>query len=100
MAPGMLPAAISSLRKSSIGESFSRDSTAPGGGPSTTAAADKGAARQRTPTIAANCLLGAKWRGNIFLPDGTIGRADVIALLQSNPDGRRSVERVVLPRKR
>src|ERR1700694_1667535 len=91
MAPGIFPPAIPSLRKSSIAESFSTDSTAPGGGPSTTAAADKGAARERDPTMAARLLAGAKWRERArkhLLPDRTIGRTDVIALLQSNPDGR------------
>ena len=39
MAPGILPEAISPLRKSSIRWSFSTDSSAPGGGPNADAAA-------------------------------------------------------------
>ena len=69
MAPGMWPEATSPLMKSSMVESFSRDSTAPGGGLSSTAAADKGAATQKAAAIAANRvaqgLLDVKSRGDI-----------------------------------
>src|SRR3979409_828913 len=54
MAPGILPDAISPLMKSSIGESFSRDSTAPGGGPSSIVVADKGVATQTIAAITAS----------------------------------------------
>ncbi len=61
MAPGMLPEAISRLRKSSMAESFSRDSTARGGGPSWTA--------ETVATVAATKatqrLDDAKFRGNM-----------------------------------
>src|SRR5260370_18268572 len=92
IAPGILPEAISSLRKSSMGESFLRDSTASGGGPSSPVAADKGAANETAATIAANRMAKGRvdvtLRGNICLPDRSVGRSDVIALLQSDPDGR------------
>src|SRR5450631_4677399 len=84
MAPGILPEAISPLMKSSMAESFSRDSTAPGGGPSSTVAADKGAATQTTAAIAANRMaqrrLDAKPCGDISLPDRSIGRREVMVL--------------------
>src|SRR2546421_4093648 len=54
MAPGILPEATSPLINSSIGESFSRDSTAPGGGPNSTVAADRGAASETAASIAVN----------------------------------------------
>src|SRR3954453_7680911 len=54
MAPGILPEATSPLIKSSIGESFSRDSSAPGGGPNSTVAADTGAASETAASIAVN----------------------------------------------
>jgi len=69
MTPGMLPEATSPLMKSSMDESFSRDSTAPGGGPSSTAPADKGAATQTAAAIAANRVaegrLDVKSRGDM-----------------------------------
>jgi hypothetical protein len=69
MAPGMWPEATSPLMKSSMDESFSRDSTAPRGGPSSTAPADNGAATQTAATIAANRVakegLNVKSRGDI-----------------------------------
>src|SRR6266849_1147946 len=85
MAPGMLPAAISALRKSSMAESFSRDSTACGGGPSWAA--------ETVATVAANKaaqrLDDAKCRGNMLDPAVMrTGASEVIALLQSDPDGR------------
>jgi hypothetical protein len=45
---------------------------------------------QLTDSVSANTmanLLDAKLRESIFLPDRSIGRTDIIALLQSGPDG-------------
>src|SRR3982074_2104291 len=50
MAPGILPAAISPLMKSSMRESFLTDSSAPGGGPKSAVAADEGAASKTAAT--------------------------------------------------
>src|ERR1700736_6284106 len=92
MAPGILPATISPLRKSSMAESFSRDNSAPGGGPSSAVAADKGAANETAATTAVNRVakgqVDTTLRGNICWPDRSAGPSDVIALLQSDPDGR------------
>jgi len=65
------------LRKSSMAESFSRDSTAWGGGPSSAVPAGMGAASEAAATTAANP--GAKRRidatlhGNICWPDRSSG---------------------------
>src|ERR1700742_4567661 len=90
MAPGIRPAATSPLMKSSIDESFSADSTAPGFGPNRTSAASDGPVA-RTETIAAlNNVIeqrsDADLRRNIGMPDRSIGRNDVIALLAGDPD--------------
>src|SRR3981189_915465 len=50
MAPGILPAAISPLMKSSMRESFLTDTSAPGGGPTPAMAADEGAASKTAAT--------------------------------------------------
>src|SRR5258705_7729700 len=65
MAPGMLPEAISPLIKSSMAESFSRDSTACGGGPSWTATTDNEAENETAATPAAAILDSATFRQNI-----------------------------------
>src|ERR1700733_1547136 len=82
MAPGMRPAATSPLMKSSIGASFSIDSSAPGGGPSWTVAADKGDASM---TAAKNGAIGAAKRGNdvkrggnIYLSDQSVARRKLV----------------------
>src|SRR5258708_1534156 len=91
MAPGIWPEAISRLMKSSMAESFSRDSTAPGGGPSSTVAADIGSATQTIAAIAANRMaqrrLDAKSCGDIALPDRFVGRSEVMVLPEPDPDG-------------
>src|SRR6476660_3911376 len=58
MAPGIFPVAISALMKSSMGNSFSIDSVAPGRGPSWTAAAGKARAIETATRIAANSAFG------------------------------------------
>src|SRR5260370_111670 len=97
MAPGILPEAISPLRNTSMAESFSRDSSACGGGPSATAAADTGAANETAVTTAANRVakgqVDVTVRGDICWPDRSSGRSDVIAFLQSDPDGPESSTR-------
>src|SRR6266404_9129976 len=65
MAPGMLPEAISPLIKSSMAESFPRDSTACGGGPSWPAAADDEAVGETAATVAAAVQDNATFRQNI-----------------------------------
>src|ERR1700674_1814792 len=73
MAPGILPAAISPFRKSSMAERFSRESLAPGGGPNPTVAAHAEVATETAATIAAKRMAwrrnDAKWRGDMCWPD-------------------------------
>src|ERR1039457_2509686 len=103
MAPGILPEAISPLMKSSMAESFSRDNTAPGGGPSSFVAAVEGATRQTTAAIAANCMaagrLDAKSCGDISLPDQSVGRREVMALPEPDPDGAQLPVTIVIGNK-
>src|SRR5450631_2726037 len=77
--------------KSSMAESFSRDSAAPGGGPSAGVAADEMAARQATAAIAANRLAhernDAVSRGNISYLTRQLKPGHVMALPQPNPAG-------------
>src|ERR1700674_2296551 len=65
MAPGIFPEVTSLLTKSSIEESFSSDNSAPGGGPSLTAVADRGAAAEAATLRTAERRMDARVRGNM-----------------------------------
>src|SRR5712675_1358538 len=83
MAPGMLPEAISPLIKSSMAESFSRDSTACGGGPSSAAATDSEAESETAATAAAAVLDNATFRQIICRPTVWTGRGYCIPVIRS-----------------